>query len=201
MRGTFPLPLHPNPQMETVMTLGKPSAELAWLGERLYYNTVFAGWNPASDNFSLFVHSVKVPVSPGNAAEVARFLANITALQPDGPWQDLNDVSAILENIVRAGSGKPEVCKTKLISRTSNVRRDYRIHSQCNRKPLVLIPSNYEINQWKVNIFVRGGGGDASQKSWNHILPFSQGSRPSYNTTWEEAVIKGCTIMGYDFFL
>ena len=36
-----------------------------------------------------------------------------------------------------------------------------------------------------VNIFVRGG---ASQKSWNHILPFSQGSRPGYDTTWEEAV-------------
>ena len=36
-----------------------------------------------------------------------------------------------------------------------------------------------------VNIFVRGG---ASQKLWNHILPFSQGSRPGYDTTWEEAV-------------
>ena len=33
-----------------------------------------------------------------------------------------------------------------------------------------------------------GGGGGASQKSFNHILPFSQGSRPSYDTTWEEAV-------------
>ena len=30
--------------------------------------------------------------------------------------------------------------------------------------------------------------GDASQKSWNHILPFSQGSCPSYYTTWEQAV-------------
>ena len=30
--------------------------------------------------------------------------------------------------------------------------------------------------------------GGASQKSWNHILPFSQGSRPSYDTTWEQAV-------------
>ena len=30
--------------------------------------------------------------------------------------------------------------------------------------------------------------GGTSQKSWNHILPFSQGSRPSYDTTWEEAV-------------
>ena len=39
----------------------------------------------------------------------------------------------------------------------------------------------------------------ASQKSFNHILPFSQGSRPSYNTTWEEAV-RGCTIRGYNFF-
>ena len=63
-----------------------------------------------------------------------------------------------------------------------------------------------------------------SQKSFNHIhvLPFSQGSRPSYDTTLDEAVGKkqewvsevrshstihvlpfsqGCTIMGYDFFL
>ena len=31
------------------------------------------------------------------------------------------------------------------------------------------------------------------------VLPFSQGSRPSYNTTWEEAVW-GCTIKGYNFF-
>ena len=38
-----------------------------------------------------------------------------------------------------------------------------------------------------------------SQKSLNHILPFSQGSRPNYDTTWEEAV-RGCTIKGYDFF-
>ena len=30
--------------------------------------------------------------------------------------------------------------------------------------------------------------GGASQKTWNHILPFSQGSRPSYDTTWEQAV-------------
>ena len=37
--------------------------------------------------------------------------------------------------------------------------------------------------------------GGASQKSWNHILPFSQGSRPSYDTTWEQAV-SGCTIKG-----
>ena len=37
-----------------------------------------------------------------------------------------------------------------------------------------------------------------SQKSWNHILPFSQGSRPSYDTTWEEAV-RGCAIKGYNF--
>ena len=37
-----------------------------------------------------------------------------------------------------------------------------------------------------------GGGGGG--KSWNHILPFSQGSRPSYDTTWEEAV-RGCTIL------
>ena len=29
--------------------------------------------------------------------------------------------------------------------------------------------------------------GSAIQKSFNHILPFSQGSCPSYNTTWEEA--------------
>ena len=43
------------------------------------------------------------------------------------------------------------------------------------------------------------GGGGASQKSWNHILPFSQGSRPSYDTTWEEGV-RGCLIKGYDFF-
>ena len=30
--------------------------------------------------------------------------------------------------------------------------------------------------------------GGASQKSWNHILLFSQGSRSSYDTTWEQAV-------------
>ena len=30
-----------------------------------------------------------------------------------------------------------------------------------------------------------GGGGGTSQKSFNHILPFSQGSRPSYDITWE----------------
>ena len=41
------------------------------------------------------------------------------------------------------------------------------------------------------------GGGGGGQKSFNHILPFSQGSRPSYDTTWEEAV-RGCTIRGYD---
>ena len=44
-----------------------------------------------------------------------------------------------------------------------------------------------------------GGGGGGSQKSWNRILPFSQGSHPSYDTTWEEA-IRRCTIKGYDFF-
>ena len=42
--------------------------------------------------------------------------------------------------------------------------------------------------------------GGASQKSWNHILPFSQGSRPSYDTTWEEAV-RRCTIKEYNVFL
>ena len=41
--------------------------------------------------------------------------------------------------------------------------------------------------------------GGTSQKSFNHILPFSQGSCPSYDTTWEEAV-RGCTLRGYDFF-
>ena len=30
--------------------------------------------------------------------------------------------------------------------------------------------------------------GGTSQKSWNHILTFSQGSHPSYDTTWEEEV-------------
>ena len=36
-----------------------------------------------------------------------------------------------------------------------------------------------------VNIFVRGGGGGgASQKSWNHILPFSQFSQ--FVDMWEE---------------
>ena len=56
-------------------------------------------------------------------------------------------------------------------------------------------PALYWRSPYFVNIFVRGG---ASQKSWNHILPFSQGSRPSDDTTWEEAV-RGCTIRGYDF--
>ena len=32
--------------------------------------------------------------------------------------------------------------------------------------------------------------GGASQKSLNHILPFIQGSRPSYDTTWEEALLE-----------
>ena len=41
------------------------------------------------------------------------------------------------------------------------------------------------LSPYFVNIFVRGG---ASQKSFNHILPFSQGSYPSYDTTLEEAV-------------
>ena len=31
--------------------------------------------------------------------------------------------------------------------------------------------------------------GDAGQKSWNHILPFSQGSCPSYDITCEEAFL------------
>ena len=35
-------------------------------------------------------------------------------------------------------------------------------------------------------------------RSHETILPFSQGSRPSYDTTWEEAV-PGCTIKGHDF--
>ena len=39
----------------------------------------------------------------------------------------------------------------------------------------------------------------ASQKSWNHILPFGQGSRPSYDTTWEEAV-KGMHHKGMRLF-
>ena len=54
------------------------------------------------------------------------------------------------------------------------------------------VPGFYQLSylalHWRspyfVNIFVRG----ASQKSWNHILPFSQGSRPNYDTTWEQAV-------------
>ena len=37
--------------------------------------------------------------------------------------------------------------------------------------------------------------GGAIQKSFTHILPFSQGSRQSYDTTWEEAV-RRCTIKG-----
>ena len=37
--------------------------------------------------------------------------------------------------------------------------------------------------------------GSATQKSWNNILPFSQGSRPSYDTTWEE------TVRGYTWFI
>ena len=41
--------------------------------------------------------------------------------------------------------------------------------------------------------------GGASQKSWNHILPFSPGSCPSYDPTLEEAV-RGCSIKGYNFF-
>ena len=45
--------------------------------------------------------------------------------------------------------------------------------------------SSYWRSPYFVNIFVRG---DASQKSFNHILPFSQRSRPSYDATWEGAV-------------
>ena len=59
------------------------------------------------------------------------------------------------------------------------------------------MPGLYQVSylalHWRspycVNIFVGGGGGGgASQKSWNHLLPFSHGSRPSYDTTWEKAV-------------
>ena len=39
-----------------------------------------------------------------------------------------------------------------------------------------------------VSLFCQYFFGGASQKSWNHILPFSQGSRPSYDTTWEQAI-------------
>ena len=39
----------------------------------------------------------------------------------------------------------------------------------------------------------------ASQKSFNHILPFSQGSRPCHDATWEQAVW-GYTIRGIQLF-
>ena len=47
----------------------------------------------------------------------------------------------------------------------------------------------YWVSPYFVNIFVRGGT----------ILPFSQGSCPSYDTTWEEAV-GDAPWGGYDFF-
>ena len=42
--------------------------------------------------------------------------------------------------------------------------------------------------------------GGASEKSFNYVLPFSQGSRPSYDTIWEEAV-RGYTIEDAAFAL
>ena len=68
--------------------------------------------------------------------------------------------------------------------------------------PFSMFLKNFTLNNCYVELrkYLFQGGGGTSQKSWNHILPFSQGSCPSYDTTWEEA-IRGCTIKGHNFFI
>ena len=60
--------------------------------------------------------------------------------------------------------------------------------------PIKCILSSY------LNLKITPGASQKSPvRSHETILPFSQGSCSSYDTTWEEAV-RGCTIRGYDFF-
>ena len=86
--------------------------------------------------------------------------------------------------------------KKNLLERDLNLRpRDWRAGA---------LPTELTSHILAVSLFCQylcseRGGGQGSQKSFNHILPFSQGSRPSNDTTWEDAG-KGCTIKGCTFF-
>ncbi|XP_071793327.1 adhesion G-protein coupled receptor G7-like [Asterias amurensis] len=63
---------------------------------------------------------VKVPVSAGNAKEVAVFLSNQTFSSSDSSDENVEDISTILENIVKAESGDVEVTKA-VIQTVANV--------------------------------------------------------------------------------
>ena len=56
-------------------------------------------------NFSFW----QVDVTEGNAEEVAEFLVNQTSSNSSSSESDVEAISQILENIVSAGSGDPEV--------------------------------------------------------------------------------------------
>ncbi|XP_071797061.1 uncharacterized protein [Asterias amurensis] len=63
---------------------------------------------------------VEVPVSAGNAKEVAVFLSNQTFSSSDSSDENVEDISTILENIVKAESGDVEVTKA-VIQTVANV--------------------------------------------------------------------------------
>ena len=80
--------------------------------------------------------------------------------------------------------------------RTSNYRQQTgskSFHAICSYTVCTWITKVHHIIQMNIHAC---GSKDSRQRFVNI---FVQGSRPSYDTTWEEAV-RGCTIRGYDFY-
>ena len=100
--------------------------------------------------------------------------------------------SGILQRKIRAYWSKRRVVPQFFLEL---ITTQSRFSTWCHRNQSYL--ALYWRSPYVVNTFVRG----VPVRSHETMIycPFSQGSHPSYDTTWEEAV-RGCTIKGYNFF-